>query len=116
MKPLVIVGDEAWTAEEYEAEQARRERHRNLSPEARKRQAENHRRWVEANRDRVRTYKADWQRHKRMSERLRREAEVGAVRGVASLHDLACTGPTQATGCVCYRKGQRKILIVERVA
>ena len=111
MKPLVIVGDEAWTAEEYEAEQARRERARNLSPEARKRQAENHRRWVEANRDRVRAYKADWQRRKRLSERLRREEEVGAVRIVGSLHSLKCSGPTTRTGCRC-----RKTLIVERVA
>ena len=113
MKPLVIVGDEAWTAEEYEAEQARRERRREYEarPERRVRRAERYRRWVEANREHLRAYKREWNARQRAEVKRRAGVAVEVVRVVGSLHSLKCSGPTTRTGCRC-----RKTLIVERVA
>ena len=109
MSDLIIVGDEAWTREEYEAQQRkRRKRH------ASSRYQEYQRQWRERNRDELRAYKREWTRRKRSDPEYRereREQQRAAYRRtrpahphlVGSLHDLACTGPTIATGCVCKK-------------
>jgi hypothetical protein len=53
------------------------------------------------------TYKRDWMR--RYRARLRADRQVQVLHAVASLHGLACTGPTQATGCRC-----RKVMLYRR--
>lgn len=113
MKPLVIVGNEAWTAEEYEAEQARRERRQQYEarPERRARRAERYRSWAKANREHLRGYKREWAARNRAEMKRQQGIDVEIVRVVGSLHSLKCSGPTERTGCRC-----RKTLIVERVA
>ena len=54
--------------------------------------------------DEMREYKRGWQRRKRESERLVALAGGRAVRIVASLHGLACTGTTKRTGCRCTNR------------
>ena len=90
---LVIVGDEAWAPDAWEAEV--RDRKRRAAYKRRQYKA-----WAAANIEHRRAYKREWQRRKRA---LERPVLVG------SLHSLSCTGPTIATGCVCNRKGTRKI-------
>lgn len=94
-RELVIVGDEAWTQEEWEAEQAKRERKRaekrayNARPDVKERT----RQWNAANRAKRRAYNREWMaRYRSSNSRL-----------VGSLHDLACSGPTRLTGCVCHK-------------
>ena len=93
MTELIIVGDEAYSVEEWEAEQRRlaadRERaaeHR-LTPERRE--------YMRAYQllPQRRAYKREWARRNRGST-----ATV-----VGSLHDLSCTGPTRRTGCRCQK-------------
>ncbi len=52
-------------------------------------------------------YKRDYMRRWRAAQKV---ATHRAIRSVGSLHDLACTGPTKATGCVC-----RKVMLYQRV-
>lgn len=95
MTDLIIVGDEAWFRDEWEAEQERRERGRaarrayNARPDVKERT----RRWNRANRIARRAYNRAWMANYRASQ----------SRLVGSLHDLACTGPTRDTGCVCNK-------------
>jgi hypothetical protein len=97
MTDLVIVGDEAWTPEEWEAEQRRRERHNAYHREYQRRPEV--RIWSAA-------YMREWRRQNLVRAReisreasRRRRGTPGTL--VGSLHDLACTGPTKATGCRC---------------
>ena len=92
-RDLILIGDQAWTPEELrELERRRRddrERYRS-NPKRRAQVIEAVRRFRERYPDDYRTYRRDYQR-------LRRRHPVG------SLHDLACTGPTKATGCRCHK-------------
>lgn len=93
---LIIVGDEAYTPEEWGAERLRRERkrardrERNRTPERLAYNREHIRRWRERNPD----YAREWMRRKR-------GRPVGNL--VGSLHSLRCTGPTQSAGCRCSK-------------
>src|SRR5688500_5185096 len=95
MKPelvdgFIVVGDLAYLPNEWE----RLKKRRTMTPEYRARKAEDFRRWVEAKRDHVNAYKREWtwnQRH------------PNQPRPVGYLHDLACTGSTRRTGCVCKK-------------
>lgn len=100
MSDLIIVGEEAWTAEEYEARQRRLEYDREYSrrPEVRERRRIQHQKWQAANREKVRAYNRDWMR------RYRQSAIV-----VGGLHSLACSGPTRDDGCVCPPFGKVKV-------
>lgn len=111
---LIIVGDEAWTREEYEARQQKLARKRAVEKARRDadRPAYNaqQRAWRAANLERAREIR-------RESARRRRRALIDERRvpvAIGSLHDLGCTGPTRATGCRC-----KKIILlrpVEKVA
>ena len=86
---LIVVGDEAWTPEEWERKQKDRA-------------------------DRA-AYKRTPKRRAYQAAYIRRQRDPsfsskGAVQVVASLHGLRCTGPTRLTGCVC-----RKTLVVRPV-
>ena len=100
---LIIIGDEAWTPEEWAR---RNSRHTNLSPEKRERDRAYTRLYYARNREKLRAYKREWQREYRA--RLRAVRPLRVVKGappqlVGSLHSLACTGPTKATGCRCSK-------------
>lgn len=82
----IVYGDQAYTAEEWTRRGPRRP-YRRLTDEERA------------------TYHRDWMRAYRA--RLREQSPLV----VGSLHDLRCTGPTRATGCVC-----QKILMYNRRA
>lgn len=64
---LIIVGDEAWTPEEWESEQERLERERKRG--ARRRLTPKYlayqRKWREQNREAIRAYQREWMRRKR---------------------------------------------------
>jgi hypothetical protein len=68
MTDLIIVGDEAWLPEEWEARQRRlekdRERQRTLrdDPEVRARVNAKNREWKRRNRERIRAYNREWMR------------------------------------------------------
>jgi Lon protease-like protein len=87
----IIVGDEAWLREEWEADQARRERKRasKRAYRARPDVKERTRQYARSHR----AYKREWMARYRASQ----------ARLVGSLHDLACFGPTRDTGCVCHK-------------
>lgn len=90
---FIIVGDQAWTPAEWEAEQARRARRRkgrpDLSPEQAALRLERKRAYmreymrVYLKQEKWRTYKREWTRRKRAAQRA--EAEVRA-------HDYAKRG------------------------
>jgi hypothetical protein len=65
---LIIVGDEAWTPEEWEAEQARRAKIRPRTPAQIERRRETQRQWREKNREHYRQYGREWMRAKRRRE------------------------------------------------
>ncbi len=112
---LILVGDEAYTPEEWAAgepaRQRRRERDRARYPERAAAQATYYREWVARNREHVREYHREWARLNRlklgMKPHTKRRVAVKYEQG--SLHDFACGGPTKATGCVC-----RKVLVSKR--
>jgi len=85
---LILVGDEAFTPDEWASERRQRER--------------------KGQRDR-RAYFRTYLRERRFRRR-HPGVEPVALRQVASLHDLRCTGPTRNTGCRCD-----KIVLEERV-
>lgn len=96
MMDLVIVGDQAWTREEWE----RRARPRPLTPEQRERKRAYARAYYWRNRDRINARNREWMaRHRKPSMRVVKTP----VRLVGSLHSLACLGPTKATGCRCKK-------------
>ena len=97
---LIIIGDEAWTPEEW----ARR--HRPKTPEQIERARAYNREYRARNRDKLRAYNREWTRAYRA--RLRASRPLRVLKGapprlVGSLHSLACTGPTRATGCRCSK-------------
>ncbi len=100
LPPLILIGDEAWTPEEFQAHQTflerrrQRDRERYRNPERRAALFANVRRWRERNPERVRII------HARSALRARFK-EGTLLRSVASLHDLRCTGPTRKKGCRC---------------
>ena len=63
MTDFIIRGDEAFTPEEWEAYQRRREYE--TDPERLTRKRENYRRWAEQNRDQLRVRNREWTRRKR---------------------------------------------------
>ena len=92
MTDFVVVGNVAYTAEEWERVQRKREYQRR--PEVRARRRETERRYRVAHPERRvlhREYMRRWR------------AGHPKPRLMASLHDLACSGPTKATGCVCHK-------------
>ena len=91
---LIIIGDEAWTPEEVAAKERRLARHR----EANRRY---YARWRANNLDRAREINREHMRRKRGS--VPRIPRAPQPRLVGSLHSLACTGPTKATGCRCSK-------------
>lgn len=106
---LVIVGDEAYTREEWEADERRaasKRAYRLRNPEKERARV---RRWAERHPDQRRAYAREWQQRYR-AEKRRQSPEDRLVRVVASLHGLSCAGPTRNTGCHCH-----KTLVVEPV-
>lgn len=104
MAELVIVGDEGWFRDEWDAVERRRERARRRyaeDPEYRAKKNAQARRWQENNVERFRQTKREW-------ARAHRPVRVG------SLHSLACWGPTRNTGCRCNENGTRKIPVYRR--
>lgn len=96
---LIIEGDEAWSPEEWEVEQVRlaKRRAEKRAYTARPDVKERTKAWDRAHRANRREYNRVWMaRYRSMSSDKR-------PRLVGSLHDLACTGPTRATGCVCNK-------------
>lgn len=93
---LVIVGDEAWTRAEWEAEQDRiaKSRTRRRSYRARPDVKERTKQYDRVHRMERRAYNREWMARYRSSR---------SSRLVGSLHDLACFGPTRDTGCVCNK-------------
>jgi len=93
MTDLIIVDGEAWLPEEWEKRERRRayDRAYRQRPGRKERSREILQRWRAENLERLRAYNREW---------MRRHREKVAV---ASLHDLACTGPTRRTGCVCQK-------------
>ena len=108
MTDLIIVGDEAWLPEEWDAEQRRRKRERSYeaSPERRDAERKYQARWRESHREERRAYNREWMRRHRQS----------GPRPVGALHSLACSGPTIRTGCVCGKQGTRKIRVYDKPA
>ncbi len=114
MKPevidgFVLVGDQAWTTEQWAARerslQLQRERKRAYYKDGKGR--DYHREWVARNREHVRDYKREWQRRYRLELGAKpRSGRVAVKYEVASLHSMRCFGPTKATGCVC-----RKVMV-----
>ena len=99
----IIVGDEAYTPEEWEREQRQRKRPRNRIGYMRE--------YREKNRERLNAYKREWKRNKdaERPSALERDIAAGIVYDVVgSLHSLKCTGPNRATGCRC--KGRVKVI------
>lgn len=120
MTEFVVVGDVAWLPKDWERRQKRQAYER--SPERMARKREVTRRWEAAHAEERRAYKAAWARQRRKDPEFRaRENEANRayfwahhderleaerrrrVRIVGSLHDLACTGRTRRTGCVCRK-------------
>ena len=97
---MYVVGDLGYLPEEWERLERRRAQQRDYYRRNREARLAAVARWHRANRDRVREIR-------RESARRRRQEARGSMRIVASLHDLACAGPTKPTGCRCH-----KILIV----
>ena len=97
---LYVVGDEAYLPDEWEHLQRQRQKWREYHQRNRERRNEQARRWQAEHPERFREIR-------RESARRRRQEARGSMRIVASLHDLACAGPTKPTGCRCH-----KILIV----
>jgi hypothetical protein len=87
---LVIIGDEAWTKAELERLERKRARNRRYRERHPERLREAYARWRERNPERAREINLEHMRRKRKSV-------------VGSLHSLACTGPTKATGCRCSK-------------
>lgn len=117
---LVIVGDQAYTAPEWERLQRRREKDRtryHTDPERRAKVHAAAARWNRSHPERIREL------HREHMNRRRADPEYRALELVknrerapryrtylvGSLHTLACSGPTVAAGCVCARRGTRKI-------
>jgi hypothetical protein len=71
MSDWIIQGDEAWTSEEWEAEQERKRRHaaaqrRYLSkPEVREHRRAYQREWYWRNVEKARAYAREWQRRRK---------------------------------------------------
>ena len=90
MTDLIIVDGEAWLPEEWEKRERQlasdRDRYQ-ANPRRREQVKAAVKRWRERNPDKVRSYES----------RRPRPVLVG------SLHELACTGPTRAMGCVCRK-------------
>ncbi|MBA3586505.1 MAG: hypothetical protein H0W41_02575 [Chloroflexi bacterium] len=101
MKPevidgFVLVGDEAWTTEQWAARERSNARRRDRSQQ--------HREWEARNRERVRDYKRDWQARNRLKVGMKPRSRLVAVKyEVSSLHSMRCFGATKATGCVCHK-------------
>ena len=91
---LIIIGDEAWTPEEIAAKERslalKRARNRRYYAE-----------WRARNPERAREINREHMRRKRGS--IPRITRAPAPRFVGSLHSLACSGPTIATGCRCKK-------------
>ena len=91
---LIIIGDEAWTPEEIAAKERKlalkRERNRRYYAE-----------WRARNPERARQLNREHMRRKRGS--VPRIPRAPRPLLVGSLHSLACTGPTKATGCRCSK-------------
>ncbi len=96
---LIIVGDEAWTPEEWEAERRRR----SYSPSPKRREWQRNYLRNYQKQPHWRAYKTRWQQIQRAEEKRTSAADT-LVRVVGSLHGLGCTGPTKATGCRCSKK------------
>lgn len=96
---LVIVGDEAWTAEEYEADQPRREKRQAWEREYRRRRYHDDPEY----RARYLEYQYAYRRQPYVPEREAQSPKRLPPLLVGSLHSLACTGPTQVTGCRCKK-------------
>jgi hypothetical protein len=92
MNDLIIVGDEAFTESEWAALERKRAYEREYSKRPYAKAAKNayKREWSRRNREKLTAYNREW-RHRN------KPVLVG------SLHDLACTGPTKVTGCVCQK-------------
>ncbi len=101
MKPevidgFVLVGDEAWTPEQWAARERSNARRRDRSQQ--------HREWVARNREHVRDYKREWVKRDRLKTGPKPHSGRVAVKyHVGSLHSMRCFGPTKATGCVCHK-------------
>lgn len=97
----LVCGDQAWTRDEWAATAWHRARDREYRrrPEVRARRIAASKRWAAEHREERKAYNREWMRRKRGNMPL----------PVGSLHDLACSGPTRATGCVC-----RKIKVYDK--
>ena len=89
---LIVVGDEAWTPEQWERRTRKRERRRIYDRE-----------YYARNRERVNAYKREWMARYRARHRKPRLLKGPPPRLVGSLHSLACQGPTKDTGCRCSK-------------
>ncbi len=111
MKPevidgFVLVGDQAWTTEQWAARERSRERRRERD-RAHYQDSAYHREWAARNREHVRDYNREWARRNRLKLGMKPHSGRVAVKyEVASLHSMRCFGPTKATGCVC-----RKVMV-----
>ena len=83
MTDLIIVDDEAWLPEEWDHRRWQRGRYQR-NPKRREQVKAAVKRWRQRNPHKVREYD-----HR--------------PRLVGSLHELACTGPSKRTGCVCHK-------------
>lgn len=110
MPELVIVGDEAWLPEEWEAEQRRRRRPSTAAKKARDREYQ--RRYRATHREELNAYKREWMRRLRKANPKAWRPEGPKL--VGTLHTLACSGPTVIEGCVCGKRGTRKIRVYDR--
>lgn len=113
MNDLIIVGDEAYTREEWQEKERRRAQDRayRQRPDVRPRIIERVRRWQEANPERKRANNIRHMRRRRAEQLATAVAEGRAYRVVASLHDLRCSGPTKDSGCRC-----RKMTVLHKLA
>ena len=116
---LVIVGECAYTPEEYaryrrqrDRINARRRERRATDSEYRERVRAYFQEYRLRHVDDRRTYHREWMRRKRAAEYVERPPRRRPVRvSRVSLHSLRCTGPTKATGCRCH-----KVTLYERAA
>jgi ferric-dicitrate binding protein FerR (iron transport regulator) len=115
---LYIVGEQALTREQYAAYRRMRDRdnardreRRANDPEYRERSNAYFRAWRDRNREHFRKYHRERARRMRLDPAQREKDRAYAreyrnrnrPRVVGSLHGLACTGPTRATGCQCHK-------------
>lgn len=96
---LIIVGDEAYTPEEWAKRLRKRERDRAyrsrkaVDPAWRARERAYQRKWRAAHP----TYKRDWMRVNRPNRRQVKALAIASAR--ISLHELSCPYPAKGCGC-----------------